>query len=287
MAIWRQKERIAIGFGRDRIRVLVARGNGSLEAVYSGQGSLPEGALLDTLKAPVFGDRGVILEALRTCIAEARHQGYLRRNPELVSVVVPDGSVKLASVPIQGPAPRRAEGDEMARWALRNLWPVPAEETRTVWSIAGQGTNGETSDEWLVSLGAQEALVREYEQLVQQLEWTVGRLVPWTMAAAASAEPDSDLIVCDGAGTLACLFEVQGVPRFHRAWRARVPPEQLRQELPRLERYVNDRLEASIGRVWLCGQDEWMETAAAAATEAKLEVSAVSPEVALLGALSG
>ena len=50
---------------------------------------------------------------------------------------------------------------------------------------------------------------------------------------------------------------------------------------------MNDRLESSIGRVWLCGQHKWMETAAEAAREAKLEVSAVSPEVALLGALSG
>lgn len=287
MAIWRQRERVAIGFGRDRVRVLVACGNGSLKAVYSGHGNLPEGALLDGLRAPAFGDRDVILEALRGCIAAARQQGYLKRNPELVSVVVPDGTVKLASVPIQGPAPRRAEGDEMAHWALRDLLPVAAEETRAVWLIAGQVSNGEASDRWLVSLGAQEAMVREYEQLVQQLDWTVGHWVPWTLAVAAGAETDSGLIVCDGAGTLACLFKAQGVPRFHRAWRARVPAEQLRQELPRLERYVNDRLECSVGRVWLCGQDDWMETAAAAATEAKLEVSAISPEAALLGAVSG
>lgn len=285
MGFWGRRQRLAIGFGPDRVRLLVAHGNGTLEVLHSGSAELPAGALRGGLQVPAFDDREAVAEALGACVQEARSAGHLRRRPELVALVVSDGTVKMAATPLEGPEPARAEGDQMARWALRDLLPIEPEQTRAVWSVLQGGGDEASGSKWLFSLGAQEALVREYEGLVAEVGLNVGRLIPWTMAASAGAEAGSDLVLCDGDGTLASMFATDGVPRFHRAWRARVPAERLGHELPALQRFVADRLEMSLGRVWLCGADDWTTTAAAAASALGLEAATVSPEQALMGAL--
>lgn len=285
MALWGRRQRLAIGFGPDRLRLLVARGNGTLEVLHSGSAELPAEALRGGLQVPAFGDREAVAAALEACVQEARAAGHLRRRPELVALVVSDGTVKMAATPLEGPEPARAEGDQMARWALRDLLPIEPEQTRAVWSVLSGGGDEQGGSKWLFSLGAQEALVREYEALVAEVGLNVGRLIPWTMAASAGADAGSDLVLCDGDGTLASMFAADGVPRFHRAWRARVPAERLGHELPALQRFVADRLEMSLGRVWLCGADDWTTTAAAVASSLGLEAATVSPEQALMGAL--
>lgn len=285
MSVFGRNEKVAIGFGPDRVRLLVGRGNGSVEPVYSAAGELPEAALRVGLQVPAIVDRDAVAAAVRDCVEGARQEGYLVKRPELVALVISDGAVKMAVTPLQGGTPSRTDGDQMARWSLRDLLPIDIEETRASWSVLG-GDDAEGSPGWLFSVGAQDALLREFEDLTAELGWTTGRVVPWTMAAWACSEAASDLVLCDGDGTLACLFEAEGVPRFHRAWRARVTAECVGDELPALQRYVNDRLEMSIGRVWLCGAKEWARSASAAATAIGLDSSLISPDQALLGALS-
>ncbi len=303
MAYWGSKERVAIGLGKDRLRLLVARGNGSVRVAHSDSRALPHGALRSGLRAPVSADRQVIAAALNELLDDARAAGLLRRRPDLVALVITDGSVKVAAAPIEGKIPGAAEGSRMARWVLRELLPAEADTARVDWAImATPGAAAAEPDRWMLSVGGDAELLREYEALVDPFGWTVGRIVPWTLAAASvdygdttQAESDSAdadesprrLILCEADGTLACLFEAGGVPRFHRAWRARVDGDCVAEELPSLRRYVNDHLEMTIGHVCLCGTVDWSTAVAAACDAVDLEVRRVKPEEALAGALRG
>ncbi len=301
MGYWATRERVAVGLGKDRVRLLVGRGNSSVSVVHSGSRALPQGALRGGLQAPMSADRSALAAPLGELVDDARRDGLLRRRPDLVALVITDGSVKVAAAPIQGEAPGATEGGRMARWVLRELLPMEADAARVDWSIMttpAPATDG--PDRWMLSVGGDASLLQEYESLVDPFGWTVGRLVPWTFAAAvaddgpgappagesaADGEPIRRLIMCEADGTLACLFEASGVPRFHRAWRARVDGDRVADELPSLRRYVNDHLEMTIGHVCLCGTADWATATAAACSAVDLDVRRVSPEEAMAGAL--
>ncbi len=296
MALWAGKERVAVGFGPDRLRLLVARRNGGLKVVHSAAAELPAGAVRASLQAPAFVEPGIVSAAVRGLVEAAREAGHLGDRPELVVAVIPDASVKMAATPLQGAAPSRAEGERMARWALRDLLPLEPETIRASWSVL-EAPGEDKPARWFVSVGAAEAVVRAHEELLLGLGWSAGRVVPWTLAAGledavgnGSSEPlvpPRQLVLCDGDGALACVFEADGVPRLHRTWRARVAAERICAELPTLRQYVMDHLEMAIDRIRVCGQPAWTAVAAAAAVEAGLQPHVTAPEDALLGALRG
>lgn len=306
MGLFGSNERVSIGLGARRARLLVGRGNGHVKQVFVGSRDLPDGALRVGLRGPVVNDRDRVVGALRELVAEAKGAGVLRRTPETVSLLVADGAFKIAVAPLEGEAPGRADGDRMARWLLRELVPVDESEIRADWSVlevAGQ----EGASASMLSVGGVDAVMAEYEALVAELGWTVGRLVPWSFAAAAARTQESgadqsgagdsgadaseaghrDLMLCDADGTLGALFHTDGVPRLHRAWRAPVSGAGVAEELPALRRYVNDHLETSISSVWLCGDSPWAEDAARACESIQVATRILPPEAALCAAIEG
>lgn len=302
MGFFGSSERVAIGLGARRARLLVARGNGRVNQVFAGSRELPEGSLRVGLRGPVINDRDGVVGALRELVGEARSAGVLRRAPETVALLVADGAFKMAVAPLEGNAPGRADGDRMARWLLRELVPVEESEIRADWSVLEvAGEEGTSSS--MLSVGGVDAVMAEYESLVAELGWTVGRLVPWSFAAAAARESGGDvesedalgetgaghrdLVLCDADGTLGALFQTDGLPRLHRSWRSSVSGEGVAEELPALRRYVGDHLETSIARVWLCGESAWAEAAAKACAPIQVPARILSPEAAMCAAIEG
>lgn len=283
MQLFAKRERVALGFGPDRVRLLVAKANGKLAPRHADSARLPDGVLRAGLRAPSLEGRAQVLDALRTLIRRARAAGRLRRAPELVSVVLFDGAVKMALAPVEGERPGREEGDRMARWVLRELVPGETEGLRVSWSLVGDRPLS------LFSVGAQEGVIHEYEGLVEDLGWEPGRVLPWTLAAAAALQDDAErtLLLCEGDGALAGAFEDQGAIRLHRAWRAHVPADRLAGELASLQRYVSDHLETTVAGAVTCGGEAWQAEAVAACETAGLPARALTPEQALLGAVGG
>lgn len=279
------RDRVAVAFGPDRLRLLVGRGNGHVEGVHEDAEALPDGALRATLRAPAFAAPQQVESALRLLQQRAQAAGHLRRAPGLVTLVLPDAAVKIAAAPIDGPAPKRAEGTEIARWVLRDLLPMESEAQRIDWTVIEPAREGDSR--WLLALGADAALVREHEAMVGKLGWKTGRVLPWSLAARAGAGKlaEQGLVLCEGDGALSCLFESAAVVRFHRAWRARVDAAQLEIELPSLQRYVADRIEVEAARAVLCGSGAWCEQAAATCASAGLATVTVTPASAMTGAL--
>ena len=286
MAFGQGRERVAIGFGPEMIRLLIARGNGTLEVRHEDAEPLPEGTANAGLRAPAFNNPEAMEAALRRLVERARAAGHLGSRPELVSAVIPDGAVKIGLAPIQGEPPGRTEGEQMARWVLKDLMPIDSEQARVDWAVLQE--QAEDGAHWLVGIGADAERVREIEEMVARFGWKVGRVVPWSLAAALSAGDASEhgLTLCEGDGALSCLFEAEGVPRFHRAWRAAVDPSELDAELPALQRYVADRLEMTTARAVLCGEESWRAVAASACAVAGLTAVTLTPAEALTGALA-
>jgi len=309
VGLFGSNERVAIGLGARRARLLVGRGNGHVKQVFAGSRELPEGALRVGLRGPVIADRDGVVGALRELVGEARSAGVLRRAPETVALLVADGAFKMAVAPIEGAVPGRSDGDRMARWLLRDLVPVEESEIRADWSVV-EAAGEEGTNSSMLSVGGVDAVMAEYESVVAELGWTVGRLVPWSFAAAAARPEDDDaagdaltsaaaisaaqddieegrrdLVLCDADGSLGALFQTDGIPRLHRAWRSPVSGEGVAEELPALRRYVNDHLETTIGNVWVCGDSAWASAAAAACELSQMPATVLSPEAALCAAI--
>ena len=278
--------RMAVSIVPGELRLLVARTNGAAQPVHQLGAELPEGAVRVGLRAPNLADPSMISDALRSLAEEAKTD---RERVGLVALLIPDAAVRLALVPLEGAEPRRAEGDAMARWALRDLLPVEPSAARIDWAVvAGQD---EPEAKWLLAVGAEAEVVREYESVVERLGWVAGRVVPLTMglavgAAGASVDEDAGAgrIVLSAVGEqLACLVESGGVPRMHRAWRGMEPDLDL--ELPNIERYVGQRLGLSIAEAVLAGPEAWRQRAAPACEALGWRVREISRWSAHLGAI--
>lgn len=257
---------LAVSIVPGEVALLVARANGAFEPLHQLAAELPPGAVRAGLQPPNLPDVGQVAERLAALAAEA---GARRERDGLVAVLVPDAAVRLALVPIEGAAPRGAEGDAMARWALADLLPVAANDLRIDWAVVGG--NGRDASRWLLALGADVNVVREYEAVVEQAGFTPGRVVPLTLALAVGADDDIEddepaeaagarLVLSGAGGQVACLVEAGGVPRLHRAWRGSAPD--LSVELPAVQRYAETRLGLSIVDAVVAGPDDWRRRAA-------------------------
>ncbi|NKB87421.1 MAG: hypothetical protein GKS06_04285 [Acidobacteria bacterium] len=288
-----KNEKAAIGIGAHGVRLLVGRGNGTIDVLYAGRAPLPEGAVRIGLRGPIFDDRAAVSAALRGLVENARAEGHLKRTPDLVALLAADGTFKMASAPIEGDSPKRADGDRMSRWILRDLLPVDESEIRADWTLRPAGEE-EAANAHLLSLGGVDAVLSEYESVSEELGWTIGRLLPWSFAAGAAFQtgsdenstqaPDRTLVFCDADGALGALLESGGRPALHRSWRSAISGDLLGAELPALRRYVNDRLETSIDAICLCGEADWV-AAASGSMESDTVLHTLTPEAALRAAL--
>ena len=310
---WRQRlstrlarPQVALSLDAKEVRLQVAQSNGVLHSIHRSRVALPEGVLRPGLKFPNVIDAEAIEVALACLIAEAKEEGVLARAPKLVALLLPDPAFRMAVVPLEGEIPGRAEGDAMARWALRDLLPVDTDAARIAWAVCEPRNN---APGWLVATGAEAELVREYETLVEAHGWTVGRVMGWSIALTQGAEmvlngtaetsggldqgwseatsgADGRLVLTSSGDGLTCLVEAEGVPRFYRAWRGSVPVARVAEELPPVERYVKDRLELSVRQALLCGSQQWTTDVSAFCEAMGWEVLTLSRWTALMGALS-
>lgn len=277
---------IAVSIVPGELRMLIARTNGAVQPLHQLVAELPEGAVHAGLRAPNLAAPETIAEVLRGLVDEAEAG---RERGGIVSVLIPDAAVRMALVPLEGAAPSRAEGESMARWALRDLLPVEPDSARVSWSVVEEEST-EPAGKWLLVIGADATVVQEYESVVEAVGWTPGRVVPLTLALAVGAGADEDTdpgmarIVLSGVGAqIACLVEAGGVPRLHRSWRGAAPDLAL--ELPNIQRYAEQRLDLSIDEAVIAGPDGWRQKTAIACEALGWRVHVCSSWSAHIGAV--
>ncbi len=277
---------IAVSIVPGELRMLIARTNGAVQPLHQLVAELPEGAVHAGLRAPNLAAPETIAEVLRGLVDEAEAG---RERGGIVSVLIPDAAVRMALVPLEGAAPSRAEGESMARWALRDLLPVEPDLARVSWSVVEEEST-EPAGKWLLVIGADATVVQEYESVVEAVGWTPGRVIPLTLGLAVGAGADEDTdpgmarIVLSGVGAqIACLVEAGGVPRLHRSWRGAAPDLAL--ELPNIQRYAEQRLDLSIDEAVIAGPDGWRQKTAIACEALGWRVHVCSSWSAHIGAV--
>jgi hypothetical protein len=197
-----------------------------------------------------------------------------------VSLVISDQSVRMVAVPVAGTRLRPSEGSAMARWALRSMLPADDTEYRIDWAVLSADSLPEAHG-WLFALASAGSVVREYEAALERLGLAVGRVVPASLAVAASTDravpgdaATARIVLCQMGGLLAALVEADGIPRFHRAWRAL--PRDLNRELRALDTYVRQRLDLTPVEALVAGPSDWCADAADACTAIGWHTTSVS-----------
>lgn len=245
------------------VRLLDPQADGRAAPIDHRAAELPEGAVRPGLQAPNLPEVSVVAQVLQS-LADGSLAS--RERKPTVSVLIPDAAVRMTVVPLQGVDPSRAESESMARWALRDVLPAEGDAARVDWSVVSEET-ADPAARWLVAIGAEAAVVKEYESVVESVGWTPGRVVPFTLGLAVGVgspqlegAPAAARLVLSGVGDqVACLVEADGVPRLHRAWRGAVPD--LTPELRSIQRYADQRLGLSIVEVAVAGPEEWRRRA--------------------------
>ena len=310
MTVWRRRERVALSFTQQAVHLMVARGNGKVRELHSSARVLSEGALRPGLRPPNLTDPETVKGAVHELVEEARQADLLARRPELVALLLEDASVRVGATPFDGAAPSGAEGERMARFTLRDLLPADGSELRLAWNV--METRGDFAPavagepecwRWLVATGTTVGVVQEYESVIESLGWSAGRLQSWTIALGAAdngtaLQPEvaveaggSDvastrqLLICGTGSTMSCLVQMQGVPRFHRAWRTPLDSPRLEVELQRLHAYITDRLEMTIGETILCGSVLWAQEVSAVCQQIGWVTRQIEPASAMLATL--
>ena len=144
----------------------------------------------------------------------------------------------------------------MARWVLRELLPVEADAARVDWAIMATPGVAAAEPRWMLSVGSDAELLREYEALVDPFGWTVDVWCPGHLPP-----PRSVTRHYAGGERIGRRRRVASAAHLVRGLTARLPAcsrpaachdstcvarpvdgDCVAEELPSLRRYVNDHL---------------------------------------------
>jgi hypothetical protein len=255
---WPRNGEVSLLIAPAELSLAVSRAGGDMKSQKRFSARLPRRAIKSAMQAGNVQEPDVIVFALKRMWHETR---LGPRNGQAISLIIPDQCVRMIALPLEGRGPRPPDGDAMARWALRKVLRRNVDNYRIDWTVLTKGRQSQESD-WFFAVAAEVGLVREYERLVERLGLSVGRVLPVTLAAAASAHrktgedpTDARLVLCGTGRRPAALLEANGIPRIHRAWRTRVVD--MEAELRAIDTYARHRQGLNIVEALVVGPPRW------------------------------
>lgn len=255
---WPRTTDVSLLIAPAELSLAVSRTGGDMKSQKRYSARLPRRSIRSAMQAGNVRDPDVIVFALKRIWHEARLRP---RNGQAITLIIPDQCVRMISLPLDGRGPGASDGDAMARWALRKVLRRDVGNYRIDWAVLTNGQKSQESD-WFFALAAETGLVREYERLVERLGLSVGRVLPVTLAAVASANrrtaddaTDARLVLCGTGRRPAALVEANGIPRIHRAWRTR--DVNMETELRSIDTYARHRQGLSIVEALVVGPPRW------------------------------
>jgi hypothetical protein len=282
---WARRSEVALLMAPAELSIAVSRPGNTRAATKRFSARLPRRSIVSAVQSGNLREPDVVVFALKQIWNQAR---LPKRKVGTVTLIIPDQCVRMVAVPLDGPGPGSSEGEAMARWALRDLMPLAIDDYRVDWAIL-PGEKGSREHGWLFATAAEADLVREYELPVERLGLSVGRVVPVSLAVAASSEPavDADpdgarLVLCGTGRRPAAIVEAGGVPRMHRAWRGR--PRDMDAELRSIESYARQRLGLNIVEALVAGPPRWCTRVAGICEQIGWQTSSTSRWSAHAGA---
>lgn len=263
---WARRAEVALLMAPAELSLAVSRRRGSPNAERRFSARLPPPSIRSSLRAGNVQEPDVVVFTLKRMWHET---GLGKRDAQAVTLIIPDQCVRMVTLPFENRPPRHADGNAMARWALRKALPGDIDAYSIDWSIMS-GENPDQEGGWLFALAAETALVREYERPVERLGLSVGRVFPATLAVAAgthrgrlgdsAVDGAARIVLCGTGRRPAALVEADGIPRIHRAWRHGTVD--MDAELRSIDTYARDRQGLNIVQAVVAGPPRWSERVA-------------------------
>jgi Tfp pilus assembly PilM family ATPase len=212
---------------------------------------------LDTINGSLSGKNLVDIEAVRDITKDAIRRAGVRGFE--MSVVIPDESSRIALVTAENLSGKAEDREAFLRWKLKKTVPFDVDTAQIAYQVLGphEGVNEKGMDV-LVAVSPR-SIVREYEELLEQLDIHAGYVVPSTIAAMnlrpegqATGRPEDVVFVKVAPDSIATTVFQNRRPRFYR----RVAEMPLYDAVYPTMMYYQDKLGgSSLSSATVCGYD--------------------------------
>ena len=180
---------------------------GLLSAVSHGR--LTEGALLPGLKGGNVVDRFCVLAAVREALNHVAGSG------RDVTIVVPDGAVRVLLLDFDDLPGKTAEALPVIRFRLKKLLPFDADTA----AVSYQVMSSERGMVRVLAVAMPREVLEEYEGIVSAAGYVPGAVLPSTLAALAAldAQETPALVVNAGRSSVTTAIVRDGILLLHRS----------------------------------------------------------------------
>ncbi len=166
--------------------VVAARQEGDLEsAAITAFAPLLPGSVVPSLSAPNFPQRPRIVAALKQALDQV-----VERDRK-VTLVVPDGAVRVLLLDFDSLPEKAAEALPIMRFRLRKLVPFEVDDAAISYQVM---TRDEAQVRALVAVTPR-AVLAEYEGVVREAGYEPGAVLPSTLCAIAAIPGETDALV--------------------------------------------------------------------------------------------
>jgi hypothetical protein len=195
-------------------------------------------------------------------------------------LVLPDGAVRVAVLSFETLPDDAEEAESLIRWRMKDKLPYNAEEARATFQVL----NEEAGHIEILAIAMRAAVIAEYEAAFASLNGGASLILPATVALLPllpETEPRGQLLLHVCGNWLTAVVVAGSKPCV---WRTReLDPrdavhlnQEVASEAVRVLASARDRLQADLGRAWLCARPPAEKDLAAAVS------AAVNHEVEIL-----
>jgi type IV pilus assembly protein PilM len=265
------------------------------------------GARLEGAKRKARAVRQVALEAIQTQTLDphlshanvADGEGFRRAASSLIAAVgngggrygllLPDGAVRVGIMTFETLPDDSEETEALIRWRMKDKLPYNAEEARVTFQVLSR----EAKSIEILAIAMRSSVIAEYEAVFASVNGGASLILPATMALLPllpEREPRGQLLlhICGNwltavvvAGSRPCVWRTRELDPRDAAHLS----QEVASEAVRVLASARDRLQADLGRAWLCARppaEKDLVTAVAVAVSHEVEVLRPRPELGSL-----
>jgi len=193
--------------------LIVAGVNSSRKKLTAkGISTLSENAVAGSLLEKNIVDHGGVFEFLKELMSETGFKGHE------IGVVIPDDSARISFITAETLPVSEEERTAFIRWKLKKTVPFEIDTAQIAYNVMGARSSGDNKGTDLLVTLSPRSVIEEYEQLMEELGYEAGFVIPSSLAALnLYAVPAGDVLFLKIApGCIATTIFRNGQAEFYR-----------------------------------------------------------------------
>jgi len=228
----------------------VAGVNSSRKKVSArGVAPLPDHAVTGSLLEKNVVDHGAVSEFMKGLMRDSGFKGHE------IGVVIPDDSTRISFITTETLPGSEDERTAFIRWKLKKTVPFEIDNAQIAYHVTGTRTVGDNKGTDLLVALSPKSVIEEYEELMEELGYEAGFVIPSSLAALNLLEvpPGDFLFLKIAPSCIATTIFRNGQAEFYR----KVSEVTLFDAIYPTLMYYQDKLNGSgLTGVTVCGYDE-------------------------------